>query len=163
MSAIAIYRSLEKLLTLHQSLNSLARKKRELITENDTDSLSKLLNDEQKHLKAVEQCDRERASAVKDFLANKNMPNESATLTELIALADESERKQLDTVKDKLLLEVKSLREENQLNQQLIYQSLQFVNVSLDMFRPAQQDFNYEKPIPQPSKQGSRSMFDSKA
>jgi len=163
MSATAIYRSLEKLLTLHQSLNSLARKKRELIMENDTDSLSKLLIDEQKHLKAIEQSDKERANAVKDFLESKNIPNETATLTELVGLVDESEREQLDTLKDKLLLEVKSLREENQLNQQLIYQSLQFVNVSLDMFRPAQQDFNYEKPVPQQSNRGSISMFDSKA
>lgn len=163
MSATAIVTSLEKLITLYQSINSLAKLKTEIIKKNDTDALSQLLIDEQKQLKAIEQTDKEREHAVKAFLQSKNAPITTTTLTDLSAWADESERTQLETLKNKLLFEVSSLKQENQLNQQLIYQSLQFINVSLDMFRPSQQDFNYEKPVQQQPNRGSRSMFDSKA
>lgn len=163
MSTSSIITSLEKLITLYQGINSLAKRKTEIIKKNDTDALSKLLIDEQKQLKAIEQTDKEREHAVKTFLHSKNAPITTTTLTDLSAWADESESRQLETLKNKLLFEVSSLKQENQLNQQLIYQSLQFINVSLDMFRPAQQDFNYEKPVHQPSNRGSRSMFDSQA
>jgi hypothetical protein len=57
---------------------------------------------------------------------------------------------------------VSKLKERNGLNQQLIYQSLQFINVSLDILRPQNQNLNYGDAVRKTAKIGM-GMFDSKA
>ncbi len=54
------------------------------------------------------------------------------------------------------------LKEQNELNQQLLITSLQFVNLSLDLLRPQDRNYNYDKTNQEPPKK-MKSMFDSKA
>lgn len=68
----------------------------------------------------------------------------------------------IERLKAELIDEVTKLKERNGLNQQLIYQSLQFINVSLDMLRPQNQNLNYGDSVKKPVK-SVMAMFDSKA
>ncbi|RFU63951.1 flagellar protein FlgN [Peribacillus glennii] len=162
MSAEKIVASLEKLVKLHQSLNILANKKTEIVKLGDTEALNQLLVDEQKHIKAIDMTEKERQSAVTAFLQSKGQPAEPSTITRVIELSSLTEAEALNRLKDELIEEAVKLKEQNHLNQQLIYQSLQFVNITLDMLRPQNQQFNYDKPSHQ-KQQGSNSMFDSRA
>ncbi|MFD0050258.1 flagellar protein FlgN [Actinomycetes bacterium NPDC127524] len=163
MSAGNIITALQKLIKLHKSLNNLAQRKTNIIKEGDMDALSQLLMDEQKHIKAIEFTENERERAVQSYLLKQGQELNTATISDVIEISSDKEKAQLEALKAQLLEEAHMLKDHNYLNQQLIYQSLQFVNLTLDMLRPSNQNFNYEKPVQQKHSQASSGMFDSKA
>lgn len=60
-----------------------------------------------------------------------------------------------------MLLVIETLKHQNDLNQKMIFQSLQFVNMTLDMLRPQPDQINYS----QTQVRGSslKTNFDSQA
>ncbi|WP_182480604.1 flagellar protein FlgN [Peribacillus asahii] len=156
MSAQPIIEALEQLIKLHQDFNKLASKKKNIIIEGDTDALTALLMDEQKYVKAISQIEIKRQEAVQTFLDSQ----QNATFDQVIEEAPSFEAEILQRLKMELLEEVTQLKEQNEFNQQLLVQSLQFVNLSLDVLRPQDRNYNYGNE--QAPKQ-SISMFDSKA
>lgn len=162
MSTGHIITALEKLIKLHKGLNELASRKTDIIKRSDMDALTALLNEEQKYVKAIAMVDQEREAAVGKFLQEGNSEMTKATMTDIIELVDISEKQELERLRAVLMSEAIALKEANILNQQLIYQSLQFINVSLDMFRPRTQEYNYEKTV-QNKQRNAKSVFDSQA
>lgn len=157
MSAQTIITVLEKLITLHKSLSQLADKKTTIIKEGNADALTALLIEEQKHVKAITQLENEREQAVLTFMSGKKF-----TLDEVIEVAEPTEANTLQRLKEELLNEVMKLKQQNELNQQLLITSLQFVNLSLDLLQPYDRNYNYDKNN-QESPKKIKSMFDSKA
>lgn len=157
VSAQTIITELEKLIKLHNSLNQLANKKTTIIKEGKTDALTALLVDEQKHIKVITQTEKEREKAVLAFMSGR-----SATLDEVIEVADTAEADILRHLKEELLNEIMKLKGQNELNQELLITSLQFVNLSLDLLRPQDRNYNYGQNNQEPQNKGI-SMFDSKA
>ncbi len=132
----AIVNSLNKLTKLHESLTKVAAEKTEYIKTEELDKLDERLKAEQSHLAAIRQTDREREEAVRAY-AQKHGLSHSPTVRELIEQTDSAIEKKLLTVsRDRLLHAIEALQRQNDLNQQLTYQSLQLVNYSLSMFRP---------------------------
>ncbi|MFJ7831955.1 flagellar protein FlgN [Peribacillus sp. NPDC097284] len=162
MSARQIIDSLEKLVALHKSFNQLAQRKTNILKAGNTEAISALLIDEQKHIKAISQTDQEREAAVERFLTANGAANQEASISTVTKFTDPLETVELEHLKTKLIEEVAQLKEQNSLNQQLIYQSLQFINVSLNMLRPQNQNMNYGKTAKKATKSGL-GMFDSKA
>ncbi|MCK1994456.1 flagellar protein FlgN [Peribacillus muralis] len=162
MSVRSIIESLEKLIKLHKSFNQLAIRKTAVLKANDTEAITALLIQEQKHLKAIDQTDKQREGAVADFLRANGKVGQPASIHSVTELTGPIETEKLAHLKAELMEEVTKLKERNSLNQQLIYQSLQFINVSLDMLRPQNQNLNYGNSVRKPQKSGM-TMFDSKA
>ena len=162
MATDTVIGTMDKLVKLHRSLNSLAEKKRTVIKENDTEALAGLLIEEQRHIKAIEQTDKERMKAAEQLLASKGAPIRTAALTELEAWLPPEEALDLQDKREELMAEMMKLKEENDLNQQLLRQSLQFISVSLDLFRPGMESFNYEKPAGVTAAPGGKSLFNTK-
>ncbi|MFJ8257645.1 flagellar protein FlgN [Peribacillus asahii] len=158
MSAQPIIEALEQLIKLHKGFNKLASKKKNIIIEGDTDALTALFIDEQKYVKAISQIEIKRQEVVQTFLKHQK----NATLNQVIEEAQPEEAEILQRLKIELLEEVTQLKEQNELNQQLLVQSLQFVNLSLDVLRPQERNYNYDKNEQEPIRK-TRSMFDSKA
>ncbi|MFJ9386039.1 flagellar protein FlgN [Peribacillus sp. NPDC101481] len=162
MSARNIIGSLEKLIKLHKSFNQLAIRKTAILKANDTEEITALLISEQKHIKAISQTDKEREMAVEEFLAANGTAGQPVSIHTVTELTGSKEKEILERLKAELIDEVTTLKERNSLNQQLIYQSLQFINVSLDMLRPQHQNLNYGDSVKKTAKIGM-GMFDSKA
>lgn len=157
MSAQTIITVLEKLITLHKSLSQLADKKTTIIKEGNTDALTALLIEEQKHVKAITKLENEREQAVLTFMSGKK-----STIDDVIEVASTAEADTLRRLKEDLINEVMKLKQQNELNQQLLITSLQFVNLSLDLLHPHDRNYNYDKNN-QESPKKMKSMFDSKA
>lgn len=68
MSARNIIESLEKLIKLHKSFNQLAIRKTAILKASDTEAITALLIQEQKHIKAISQTDMEREGQSRNFL-----------------------------------------------------------------------------------------------
>lgn len=161
MSAEALSASIEKLLKLHKSLYELAVKKTDIIKTGDMEALSQLLKEEQAHIAAIEQTEKERQSAAKVIAPNIEQPTVSDCLEGLNTVDKDKFTERVN----ELVLMVNSLKEQNYLNQQLIHHSMQFVHSSMGLLRPQPTNLNYDPPTKKrmPSEHPSLGMFNSKA
>lgn len=164
VSAQQLIETLEKLLILHKSLHQLAKQKTEVLKTGDTDALHNLLKEEKKHILAIQKFETERQKVSKEFLEKIGGGDiQSLTISSCIEVAEASEKEKLIELSSDLQAQLKDLKERNELNQLLLKQSLQFVNMSLDLLMPEIDTYNYERPGQAYQNNGGRSIFNSKA
>ncbi|MEI5907600.1 flagellar protein FlgN [Bacillus spongiae] len=164
MSFQSLLTSLNHLTKLHRSLFELSVRKTDVVKEGNIDQLNELLKNEQKYLAAVQTVDKQRQQAVVSFLEEKggtllNTP----TIKECVEYGNEIEKEQLLAEHEQLVYQMEQLKERNDLNQQLIYQSLQFVNLNISMLQPQTETVTYSRPNQPKQKHVNRSLFDSQA
>ena len=147
MSVENLISTLEKLERMHKSLLELANKKTDLIKANDMEQLDGMLKTEQAHVAAIETLEQQRQKMVTDYLQAKGIAfTGTPTVAQVIDAADGAEKQALQAVRERLVELVTTLKQQNDLNQKLVFQSLQFVNLTLDMLRPQRSQtntFNY--------------------
>ncbi|RKQ14564.1 flagellar protein FlgN [Ureibacillus endophyticus] len=145
MSVQQIIKTLENLEKMHKSLLELAYKKTEIVKKGDMEELDVMLKNEQSHVAAIGTLEQQRQALVQDYLNAKGFaPVGIPTVLDVIEAAEtETERKQLEEVRKRLILVVDDLRKQNDLNQKLVFQSLKFVNMTLDLLRPQPSQINY--------------------
>lgn len=147
-NAAALYQLLDNLLNLHTALLTLAGQKKNVLVGGDIDELVRITQQEQKLIKMIGSAEASRIELVTNIYAEKGLPPNDGSLAELIKLVTSAEEKtRLTGYRDELIRIVTELRDANDLNQQLLEQSLYFVNMSLDLFTDApEEDFFYKKP-----------------
>lgn len=149
------------LLDEHQKLIAIAEEKTESIKTNNIDALSKLLMKERKQVQIITQLEDKRQKAVELYFQEKNQSNQEKTISNLLELMDDDE-KELEQKVLKLVEEIVKLKQVEQLNQELIEQSMAFVQLSLDMLQPSEKNRNYTE-TPNGEQHDHRSVFDSRA
>ncbi|MBP2241977.1 flagellar biosynthesis/type III secretory pathway chaperone [Cytobacillus eiseniae] len=161
MSAEVLITSMEKLCKLHESLYDLAVKKTDIMKIGDMDTLNQLLIDEQTHIAAIDRMKKECQNASRILTPHIDQP----TVSDCMDYLTTTEQEKIKEVTNELVQLVLSLKEQNNLNQQLIHNSLQFVNVSLSLLRPQPEEINYGPPtkIKKSSNINTQGMFSSKA
>ncbi|RDE36288.1 flagellar protein FlgN [Parageobacillus thermoglucosidasius] len=148
---------LEAQTKLHESLYKLAQRKTEALKKNDIDTLSTLINEEQKHIFAIRQFEERRVRWMETTFPN----GQNVTITRCIELADEMEREKLANLYKQLAETIAQLKQANELNKQLLEQSLQFVSAMLDAVMPSAQPITYNE-TNQYEEPANRSIFESK-
>lgn len=162
MPADQLIEIIKELLSVHKDLNHLAEKKTNHLKNVDVESLQSLLNEEKTAVSKLEQLENKRMRDVQQFLSEKGAPAIDLTVTELLKYMDSQDQLEMLQLQHSLLKEMTTLRHRNALNQELIKQSLQFINVSLNLFDPREETANYGPQMRAPVRTG-RSLFDSKA
>jgi len=163
MSVQNIIKVVQELVDEHQALVAIVDKKTAVIKANDMDGLSDLLMKERKQIQAITQLENKRMDAVDEFARSKQMENETKSISDLFEwIEDKEEKVQLEQYITALVEEIVKLRQMEELNKELIEQSMAFIQVSLDMLTPSIHSMNYheadmKKPIHRTS------VFDSKA
>ncbi|MFD1779993.1 flagellar protein FlgN [Fredinandcohnia salidurans] len=160
MSAENLVSTLKKILILHQNLLKLSERKTEILKNGDIDALNEQMKEEQKYILAIRQMENERITIVDNLLGPRVREK---TLSKCIEVAGEPIRSELVGLLEELVKVTRDLKVVNELNQQLTHQSLQYVNMSLDMLLPQEQTATYGNPAGTKEKKQTRSMFDSKA
>ncbi|MCM3389100.1 flagellar protein FlgN [Ureibacillus chungkukjangi] len=166
MSVQLIVSILEKLEKMHKSLLELSLTKTELVKKGDMEGLDTIIKNEQSHVAAIEVLEKQRLQMVTEYLRAKGIALvDTPTVADVIEAADtDNERKQLEDIRNQLLSVIGDLSKQNNLNQKLVFQSLQFVNMSLDMLRPQPEEINYSsKTVRSENVAPKKSMFDSQA
>lgn len=162
MSIHPIVSTLEKLISIHQELCHVSKEKTEILIEGSTEKLQHLIAKERKYLQLLEQFEQKRQRAVEKWYEDNHFVTEEKTVTNMLQLInEETEKQQLEEVTIQLTNMITTLKQQEQLNQDLLRQSLQLVQLSLDMVQPTIQQINYGQKETKESE--NRSVFDSQA
>ncbi|RDY71537.1 flagellar protein FlgN [Halobacillus trueperi] len=154
---------MNQLQQLHESLLSLSLRKTEALKTNDVTGIQQLLIQEKKHVQAIEKIEKQRERSVIQWATEKGIPPRERTVSELIEILNGEEKEKLQNAYEALILVLADLKQQEKLNTELTQQSLQFINMSLDLLQPSIQSVNYGGKEGNNSGTAKRSIFDSKA
>lgn len=163
----AITDSLQRLEMVYIDMLAVADSKKQAIIQNDVDTVVQLLNRESKGMKEIERLERDRVEAAYIFLQSRGIKSQlELTVTELTRLVfDPEEKKKLLDVQSRLSRTLQELKIKNDLNQQLLVQSLDFIDFSLDMLtgKSIQDEVTYHHPSERGGSTGRPGLFDTRA
>lgn len=166
MALTDLFENLDNLLKLHQALYTLAVEKKAVLIKGDIHQLTDITHTEQKLIKAVQATETQRIALVQQLYRENGISLSDGTLEELIKIwRGLEEKNRLKHYREELIRIVTELRRANELNQQLLEQSLSFVNLSLELITDTpEDDFIYQHPSNYgPTMQTTRSFFNKKA
>ncbi|WP_338449524.1 flagellar protein FlgN [Niallia oryzisoli] len=158
MSVQPLIEVLKKLLQLHKSLYQISLEKTEAIKKGNIEALNALIKNEQKHITAIQMMDKERTIHISRLFPELNEP----TLSECLPRFEQSIREELASIQQELIGKLDELKAVNELNRELLEQSLQYVRLNLDLLMPDELT-NYSKGHEQEASLPQVSFFDSKA
>ncbi|MFB4167828.1 flagellar protein FlgN [Virgibacillus sp. JSM 102003] len=162
MSVQPIIQAMEKLIGLHESLLEISKQKTAVVKEGSIEKLQPLLLKERKHVQALEQAEVKRQKAVQSWVDEYSPGLEHPTITGILeVMNDKQSKNELEEITITLTETITELKQQEQLNQSLIQQSMQFVELSLNMMKPSIRNMNYGGN--KSSDSTERSVFDSKA
>lgn len=162
MSIDKIIQSLEHMITIHENLFHLSEQKTEIIKVGSVEKMQKLLAEETKAINQLEQAEIKRQKEVEQWFLQAGLADYQWTITQMLeVIEDEQDKVNLEEVTTALTNMITQLKQQEQLNQSLLEQSMQFIQLSLDIFQPTIKNLNYSKNKETAS--SDRSMFDSQA
>lgn len=164
MSAAPIIADLTKLLVLQEDLYDKCKKKTEVIKVGDVEGLKSLLTKERKLMTSIASVQKDFLHQSQKFLHHHGIAIEAPKLSDCLQKANDEERQALTTLQTRIVNKAEQVKKQNELNQQLLKQSLAFVQMSLDLLTPDISSYNYERTgQTQSHEQPGRSLFDSNA
>ncbi|PPA70246.1 flagellar protein FlgN [Jeotgalibacillus proteolyticus] len=158
MTGQPLIQVLDKTLKLHKSLHQLALKKTTIIKEGDISRLNELMKEELKHVSAIQMLEGKRSGLACTITGKKE-----STLTECLPFLPQGEQKELKLLQGKMEEVLSGLKEQNQLNQQLIEQSMQYVSMNLHLLMPQAESQSYSSQGQEQSADHIKPIFNSKA
>ncbi|XRD26966.1 flagellar export chaperone FlgN [Lysinibacillus fusiformis] len=114
----------------------------------------------------MDKLEQQRQKQVTDYLEAKGLASsDKTTVADVIEAAEQqTDKATLSVVRDRLLHIINDLRTQNDLNQKLVFQSLQIVNLTLDAVRPRTEQMNYSSnEVLGTNNIAKKSYFDSQA
>jgi hypothetical protein len=158
----SIIEVLKLLFNLHKKLLELGEEKTLVVKKGEISKLQDIINKEHSTIKRINQAEIELKKTIDLLAKSNNKKGTFHTISDCLPYLDESTQNSLKNWQKKLLDVVKLLKERNDLNQQLIYLSLQYVNMNLFLLNPKDDKGLYTNPLKKQSRTQS-SLFDSKA
>src|SRR5699024_7877763 len=136
--------ALTELVGLHRELLSISVEKMEGIKVGNIDSLQPLLTRERKLVQKIEQVEKIRIQLVNNWIEAEEITDAEPTITFILEqMTNETERLELEEVTIELTKVITELKAQEKLNIALINQSMQFVQMSLDLMSPSLKNMNY--------------------
>lgn len=166
MSIQALLETMERLQESHESLLELAQDKTQIIVSNNLEQLNLMVNKESKWIRVISEANQQRILLINSYLISRGYnPNPLITVGDLIKVIFNAQEKQaLMQAQQKLLATVMQLKSVNNFNQELIEQSLSFINYTVDLVLGApEDDVIYQNPNQQTYGTKRLSVFDTKA
>ncbi|MFD0590657.1 flagellar protein FlgN [Paenibacillus sp. GCM10027627] len=165
MSIAKITELLEKQLALYGKLLECEESKKDLIIKNEIVQLNVVTQKEKLLTAQAEELETNRLLATARYFKDIGFRTRSGVLSDLIkSVNNPEEKQQLTRLYDELTSLLKKLKHINEANQQLIQQSLDFINFSIDlMMEDPNEDVVYQHPMNQSYGNKRKTWYDSRA
>jgi flagellar biosynthesis/type III secretory pathway chaperone len=134
---------LEKMITLQKSLYQLSLKKADMLKNDDIDALSQLIKNELSHIKAMEAFDQKREDVQRNLAFDLGISSQNLRISDFLYQEGVKEKDRIKELQLELIDTTENLKKQNEFNQELLTQSLNFVNLNLDLFMGQQDSGNY--------------------
>lgn len=131
----ALVTTVESLLEAHRKLVQLLNRKKDLLIQNDIDGLNRLVKDEESQIRTIHQLEQERLQRGRIVAENNGIPIEDLRLSTLLELTNDQPilQNRLKKVDREFPAVISLLRGINELNGQLLTQSLRYLETTLDV------------------------------
>jgi flagellar biosynthesis/type III secretory pathway chaperone len=162
----ALVQALQEQRSIQNELLEIAQQKKGAIVRNDLELLNRLVNREAKLIRNSGEAEHKRQHEMSRYIVGKGYrPDASITMSDMVKIVFNAEEKTaLQNLQAELLDLTGRLKEANDLNQQLIEQSLQFINFTLDILTGSpEDDAVYHHPDQQYTAHKRAGLFDTKA
>ncbi|MGZ4107217.1 MAG: flagellar protein FlgN [Tumebacillaceae bacterium] len=156
----------EAILKEHQQLLELATRKKQVLIKGDMEALHLIVQEENQFVHRIERLEQERIGAGRLLAVRFGVPVTELTASKVVTMAESPEEAQrIQELTDTLRAVVAELKQLNDLNTQLIQQSLQFVRTSIEVLTEAPEVPTYggNGQMNNPYVVAKTSYFDSKA
>ncbi|WP_138753701.1 flagellar protein FlgN [Paenibacillus sinopodophylli] len=165
MSVSQIVDTLQQQYRLYEQLLDIELKKKALIMKNDVLTLNVLTQKEKLLAANAEKLEQQRVLLTVRYIKEIGFRIRSGVLSELIkAVTNPNEKEELIHMHGKLTSLLTQLKHANDLNQQLIQQSLDYLDFSIGlMVDDPNEDLVYRHPMNQQAGNRSNKIFDSRA
>jgi flagellar biosynthesis/type III secretory pathway chaperone len=163
MATETIKEVLTTMIETHETLAAIAEEKLEVIKKGDMDALQSIINREEVSVRIIQQLEGQREKAVKAWAAAFADGSGEYRLSDVIKSVPEAEAEELSAIQNRLAGAVIALRDANDLNQQLLHQSMQWVQLNLNLMQPQTPSVNYGHPKKSQKKTAFQSRIDSRA
>lgn len=158
---------IEALRNLHEQLLELARQKKQVLINDQVDELSKIIAQESKLIKKIEEHELGRISAAQQVIDARGFGISATGLSmnDFIKLIPNAEDKQrLQETRNELQAIIVELQSAHALNQELIKNSMSFIHYSLDLLTASpEDDATYSRPEQSRGTSSRSGLFDTRA
>ena len=161
-----LVQTLESMQHMYETLHQLAEKKKVHIMKNEVSELTACLSQESKLLKSLTEHEAAVRSAATRLQRDMGLrPKLKITISEIVKLIfNPNDKQELMKLQADIATTTDKLRRANELNQQLIQQSLEFVGFSLDViYGEPEEEVVYKKPTTAPGGVKRTGQFDTRA
>lgn len=154
---------IEALTAEHERLLNISIEKTDLIKAGKIDAIQKILMQERKQTQVISQLETKRLQAVDSLFDEMKINETDRTVSVLlIHMEGNQAKKNMEAAVAQLIDIIVQIRDVEQLNKELLQQSMTFVQLSLGMFQPNIEQMNYGQKQTSSKTRGT-SVFDSKA
>ena len=156
--------TVEQLIKEHEQLLQLAERKKRVLIDGDMESLQEIVNREVQAIRKVEKLETERMKQGERIAAAYGLKVEELTASKLAAMEPDPQRAaRFNLLTGRFVKVMGELSAANDLNGQLIQQSLDLVQRSIDLLTVAPDALTYTGKGDTEQASGPRRFFDSKA
>ncbi len=163
MTTETIKNILTTMIETHETLAVIAEEKLEVIKKGDMDALQSIINREEVSVRIIQQLEGQREKALEAWVRENTDGSGTYRLSDVINTVPEQEAEELLMIQKRLAEAVLDLRSANDLNQQLLYQSMQWVQLNLNLLQPQAPQVNYGNPKKSQENKAYQSRIDSRA
>ncbi len=154
--------ALEKEEEIYTEILELSLNKKRAIIDGDIKEIEKIVNEEKAIAISLVKLDNIRIRIVNEILKENNIDSVE-NITELSEYIDESSKKEILELKTKLNDVINKVKNENDINKDLVKQQLSYINFNVDLMTNINLGSNnYGKKATDDIKRGRKNLFDAK-
>ncbi|MGB3367550.1 MAG: flagellar protein FlgN [Acidaminobacteraceae bacterium] len=153
--------ALDKECDIYSELSEIADNKKQIIIDGKIKELDKITIREQGLAMTLVRLENIREKIVDKIMLELNLTN-IETISELISKLDIESKVKLNKSKDKLIGAIKDIKNKNELNGELIKQSLKYIDFNIELLAGLEEDNKYKATGENPEMIQRKSMFDFK-
>jgi hypothetical protein len=154
--------ALEKEEEIYQDILELSLNKKQAIIDGDVKNLEKIVNKEKALAMSLIKLDNIRVRIVNEIL-KENGVDSVENITELSEYINPMAKEKILKLKSKLNHVIKKVRNENELNKDLVEQQLDYIQFNIDLMKNVDLGSNnYSKEANDNVKKGRKNLFDAK-
>ncbi len=153
---------LEKEAALYNELLSISRRKTPVLVEGKVAELENITKEEQSLVLQLSELENRREKLMEEVSGKMSIKPENLTVTELVKHVGNRQGERLDKVRKHILDVIEELRSTNQLNAELVRNSLDFINFSLNLITSFEGEGNTYNGGAKKSGSKAKSLFDLK-